>query len=135
MIWRMEVCSSACRQLRIMVEAFSCPICDFTTKWRGNLHPHIWSIHGGQTFQCTLCDNTFTLKATLQKHMKLVHEDQTFQCQCLHCGFTFNQKAHLYAHIKSVHEGQKFPCPHCEYKATEKGSLQSTMANPYMFVT
>ena len=104
MIWRMEVCSSACRQLRIMVEAFSCPICDFTTKWRGNLHPHIWSIHGGQTFQCTLCDNTFTLKATLQKHIKSVHEGQT--CQCLHCGFTFNQKTHLYAHIKSVHEAE-----------------------------
>ena len=27
-------------------------------------------------------------------------------------------------YVKLNHEGQQFPCPQCEYKATEKGSLQ-----------
>ena len=43
---------------------------------------------------------------------------------CPHCEYKSTEKGSLQRHIKSVHEGKKFPCPQCEYKATVKGDLQ-----------
>ena len=43
---------------------------------------------------------------------------------CPHCEYKATKKGSLQGHIKSVHDGQKFQCPNCEYKATIKGNLQ-----------
>ena len=43
---------------------------------------------------------------------------------CPHCEYKATAKGSLQKHIKSIHEGQKFPCPHCEYKAAWNSDLK-----------
>ena len=54
--------------------------------------------------------------------MQSVHEGKKFQCP--HCEHKATQKGSLQRHIKSVHEGQRSPCMHCQYKATDKWDLK-----------
>ena len=44
---------------------------------------------------------------------------------CPHCEYKVTQKGNLQTHIKSVHEGQKFLCRQCGSKFTQKGHLQN----------
>ena len=54
--------------------------------------------------------------------MKSVHEGHKFPCP--HCEYKATKNGNLQTHIKSVHEGQKFPCPQCDYKAAWKSIVQ-----------
>ena len=43
---------------------------------------------------------------------------------CPHCEYKATVKGSLQKHITSIHEGQKFPCPHCKYEAAWNRNLQ-----------
>ena len=42
---------------------------------------------------------------------------------CEHCDYKASQKGTLLRHIKSRHEGVKYPCGQCGYKASTKSNL------------
>ena len=49
------------------------------------------------------------------------HEGIKYQCD--HCDYKATQKGSLKKHKMSVHEGIKYQCDQCEYKAAQKGDL------------
>ena len=79
---------------------FSCHHCEYEARYKGNLNPHIRSVHENIKFICRYCEYEATKKGNLK------------------------------AHIQPVHEGIKFSCPHCEYEAAKKYKVNQHIQSP-----
>ena len=90
-----------------MTSKFSCEQCDFMSTRKGNLLPHINSIHKGVKFPCDQCDHKASQKRSLMRHIKSIHEGVKFPCY--QCDYKATWKDNLLRHIKSIHEGVKLP--------------------------
>ena len=56
-------------------------------------------------------------------HIRSIHENIKFPCQ--HCDYKATQAGSLKSHIQSIHENIKFPCQQCDYKATKASNLKT----------
>ena len=66
------------------------------------------------------------VKATiklLERHQRLIKSIHEFQFQCPHCDFKASNKVSLQEHIKSIHQGNTH-CKYKVYKATQNEDLQ-----------
>ena len=53
-----------------------------------------------------------------------MHRGERFPCP--ECDYKSTQRGSLQTHIKSIHRSEKtFQCAHCTYKATQKGNLKT----------
>ena len=43
--------------------------------------------------------------------------------KCDKCNLTFSQRSSMNQHKRNIHEGKKYPCHHCDYQATQNGTL------------
>ena len=74
--------------------SYLCDQCDFKTKLKHALKPHIESNHEGKHYSCDQCDYKSKYKQTIQRH------------------------------VESIHEGLRYPCNQCNYIAPRKDSLR-----------
>jgi len=76
----------------------------------------------------TILFDTSNSKTTTElKTQKQVDTKQIHACP--HCDYQATQKGTLKRHIQSVHDGIKYPCLHCDYQATQEGSLKRHIQN------
>ena len=56
----------------VLVYAFKCEMCSFSTKRKHDLKRHVMRKHSDVdvSFLCALCDKTFQYEQSLKKHMK-----------------------------------------------------------------
>ena len=56
----------------VLVYAFKCEMCSFSTKRKHDLKRHVMRKHNdvNVSFLCALCDKTFQYEQSLKKHMK-----------------------------------------------------------------
>ena len=43
--------------------------------------------------------------------------------KCDECQLTFTARSSMNQHKRNIHEGKKYPCHHCDYQATQNGTL------------
>lgn len=43
--------------------------------------------------------------------------------KCDKCHLTFTARSSMNQHKRNIHEGKKYPCHHCDYQATQNGTL------------
>ena len=51
-----------------------------------------------------------------------IHDGVKYSCEF--CDYKATQKGSLQEHVKSIHNGVKYSCDFCDYKETQKCSLQ-----------
>ena len=54
--------------------------------------------------------------------MKFIHDGVKYSCE--YCDYKATEKGSLQKHLKSFHDVVKYSCEFSDYKATKKGSLQ-----------
>ena len=58
------------------VKLVKCAICNFSTKWKGNLKIHVKGVHYKEKpFKCEICPSTFATTQHLNTHTRTVHEN------------------------------------------------------------
>ena len=83
---------------------------------------------------CQQCKVENRNKEDCMRHVESIHEgincnlDRQYSCEqeleynCEQCEHKTAKKSDMMKHIKSIHE---YHCDHCEYKATDKGNIDS----------
>ena len=62
---------------------------------------------------------------------ELIRRSAQGDYECVYCGKQFVAPAFLKRHIRA-HTGEKpFKCPHCDFRATQKGNLNSHVINKH----
>ena len=67
-----KLTNSNTAKAEVLVYAFKCEMCSFSTKRKHDLKRHVMRKHSDVdvSFLCALCDKTFQYEQSLKKHMK-----------------------------------------------------------------
>ena len=108
-------------------QKFSCLHCDYKTNWISSLQTHIRTVHEREKFQWPVSnlkieENNSPQIRTDVERKVIREEGEKFACP--QCDYKSTEKRSLQTHIRSIHEGRKFQCKHCTYNATWPGDLQ-----------
>ena len=92
--------------------SYSCTLCDYKTKYKGNVKEHNEIVHLKIRHKCDQCGIELTHKGNLRKHKMRVHSsERPFICQV--CSYSFKAKKDLKKHMESVHSLQSHVCKDC----------------------
>ncbi|XP_012706741.2 zinc finger protein 835 isoform X1 [Fundulus heteroclitus] len=113
------------KQLRHLVDRFSCAVCDKSFPYQSKLMDHERIHTGEKPFHCSACNKSFRTQAFLNNHLKTHSTMRPYACG--QCGKCFTKLQSLTKHILA-HSGQKpFYCNVCN-----KGFTQSTYFKRHM---
>ena len=60
------------------VKLYSCDICEYKTKRKGDLKNRIESVHGNTPHSCDQCDYKAKFKWGLKRHIRSAHKNVSF---------------------------------------------------------
>ena len=63
---------------------------------------HTSSVHDGQRFSCDMCDYSCRYKGDLNVHKRVVHEG--LKISCTECDYSTDRKYKLKNHMRNKHE-------------------------------
>lgn len=101
---------------------YSCDICTYKARRKGDLKWHKESNHKGVRYTCDRCDYMVSQLGTLKRHKESIHKGIRYSCDI--CNYKASRKDNLKLHNDSIHEDIKYSCDFCEYKASQKSSLK-----------
>ena len=108
---------------------YSCPECDYKTKWKRLIKGHR-RVHTGELFRCDKCDFATITKTRLNEHL-VTHLDMSERSfPCPHCPYRATRQTRLNDHITNRHYPQMktiHKCDKCEFTTLWKSYLKVHM--------
>lgn len=105
---------------------YSCPECDYKTKWKRLIKGHR-RVHTGELFRCKKCDFATITKTRLNEH-EMTHLDMSERgFACPHCSYRATRQTRLNEHITNRHFPEKkalHKCDRCEFTTLWKSYLK-----------
>ncbi|XP_068210995.1 zinc finger and BTB domain-containing protein 14-like isoform X2 [Palaemon carinicauda] len=80
---------------------FSCPLCPYSTDYKGNFKTHMLVHTKEKPHHCTYCSASFSQKVTLLYHMRRHTGERPFQCSI--CSYKASRKSSLQSHVLRKH--------------------------------
>ena len=77
------------------VKLYSCDLCEYKTKQKGDLKKRIEFLHGNAPHSCDQCDYKAKLKWGLKRHIRSAHKNLIFSCDQCKSTFQSDQGAGL----------------------------------------
>jgi len=104
---------------------FACTVCEYKSKYKGDLKDHMRTHTKEKPFACTACEYKCSQSNHLKKHMRIHTNEKPFACTV--CEYKCSQSNNLKKHMR-IHTNEKpFACTVCEYKSSQRVSLQKHM--------
>ncbi len=83
-------------------KSYQCPVCDYASRFKGNLKRHYRRHTGEKPFKCRVCDYAVIESTALYAHMKKAHPGtKPFKCNA--CGEILGSMTELKRHWKRAH--------------------------------
>ncbi|KAF2367628.1 Zinc finger C2H2-type [Trinorchestia longiramus] len=105
---------------------YSCPDCDYKTKWKRLIKGHR-RVHTGDLFRCSKCDFATITRTRLNEH-EMTHLDMSQRSfACPHCSYRATRQTRLNEHITNRHYPEKkalHKCDKCEFSTLWKSYLK-----------
>ena len=112
---------------------FSCDICEYKCKRRGNLKQHLAQKHNINVkwFSCNICKYKCKLRSHLKTHLAHVHDVNVNWHSCSMCEYKCKTRGQLKQHLAHKHHINVtwFSCDKCEFKTTSRGHLKTHLAH------
>jgi len=105
---------------------YSCPDCDYKTKWKRLIKGHR-RIHTGELFRCSKCDFATITKTRLNEHETTHLEMSERGYACPHCPYKATRQTRLNEHIVNRHypdRKQLHKCDKCEFSTLWKSYMK-----------
>lgn len=105
---------------------YSCPECDYKTKWKRLIKGHR-RVHTGELFRCSKCEFATITKTRLNEH-EMTHLDMSQRnFACPHCSYRATRQTRLNEHITNRHYPEKktlHRCDKCDFSTLWKSYLK-----------